>query len=110
VRNASSLPEPGFTPEELAVLYAAGSAVLPSRASPGRHALQPALRKIGFFAGGQLATPRVRMELGAVRESAAVPEHLETLWSAASARKWVELVYGSPKRPEPSTRKVDPYG
>jgi len=39
-----------------------------------------------------------------------VPEHLETLWSAASARKWVEIVYASPKRPDPSTRKVDPYG
>ena len=109
-RNAYYLPEPGFTPEEMAVLYAAGSAVLASGAFPGRHDLQHALRKIGFFAGGQLATPRVRMELGAVRESAAVPEHLETLWSSASARKWVEIVYASPKRPEPSTRKVDPYG
>jgi hypothetical protein len=69
-----------------------------------------ALRKIGFFAGGELARPRVRMELGAVRETAAVPEHLETLWAAASARKWVEIVYASPKRPEPSNRKVDPFG
>ena len=109
-RNAYYLPEPGFTPEEMAVLYAAGSAVLASGAFPGRHDLQHALRKIGFFAGGQFATPRVRMELGAVRESAAVPDHLETLWSSASARKWVEIVYASPKRPEPSTRKVDPYG
>src|SRR6185295_9134288 len=53
-------------------------------------------RKDGFLAGGEMATPKVRMELGAVRESAAVPEHLETLWTAASARKWVEIVYASP--------------
>lgn len=109
-RNAYYLPEPGFTPEEMAVLYTAGSAVLASGAFPGRHDLQHALRKIGFFAGGEMAMPRVRMELGAVRESAAVPEHLETLWTAASARKWVEIVYASPKRADPSTRKVDPYG
>src|SRR5262244_3014437 len=109
-RDKAELLELGITPEEMAVLYAAGSAVLASGAFPGRHDLQHALRKIGFFAGGQLARPRVRMELGAVRESAAVPEHLETLWSAASARKWVEIVYASPKRPDPSTRKVDPYG
>ena len=109
-RSAYYLPEPGFTPEEMAVLYAAGSAALASGAFPGRHDLQHALRKIGFFAGGELATPRVRMELGAVRETAAVPEHLEALWAAASARKWVELAYLSPRRPEPSSRKVDPYG
>jgi len=109
-RNAYYLPEPGFTPEEMAVLYAAGSAALTSGAFPGRHDLQHALRKIGFFAGGELAVPRVRMELGAVRESAAVPEHLEALWTAASARKWVEISYASPKRREPSQRRVDPYG
>jgi len=109
-RGAYYLPEPGFTPEEMAVLYAAGSAALASGAFPGRHDLQHSLRKIGFFAGGELATPRVRMELGAVRETAAVPEFLEVLWAAASARKWVEIAYHSPKRPEPSSRKVDPYG
>ncbi len=109
-RSAYYLPEPGFTPEEMAVLYAAGSAALASGAFPGRHDLKHALRKIAFFAGGELVRPRVRMELGAVRETAAVPEFLEVLWGAASARKWVEIVYLSPKRPEPSTRKVDPYG
>jgi proteasome accessory factor B len=109
-RNAYYLPEPGFTPEEMAVLYAAGSAALASGAFPGRHDLQHALRTIGFFAGGKMATPKVRMELGAVRETAAVPEFLESIWSAASARKWVELSYLSPKRPEPSIRRVDPYG
>lgn len=109
-RSAYYLPEPGFTPEELAVVYAAGSAALASGAFPGRHDLQHALRKIGFFAGGELAIPRVRMELGAVRESAAVPEHLEQLWTAASARKWVEIQYASPKRRDAVSRRVDPYG
>src|SRR5918996_6634672 len=51
-RNAYYLPEVGLTPDELAVLYAAGSAALASGAFPGNHDLVHALRKIGFFAGG----------------------------------------------------------
>src|SRR5499427_2386970 len=67
-REAYYLPEVGLTPEELAVLYAAGSAALASGAFPGRQDLAHALRKIGFFSGAELPTPKVRMELGAVKE------------------------------------------
>jgi len=109
-RDAYYLPDVGFTPEEMAVLYAAGSAALASGAFPGRQDLRHALRKIAFFADPDLPAPRVRMELGAVREARHVPQHLELLWTAASTRKSVTLVYASPRSPKPSTRMVDPYG
>ena len=101
----------GLTPEELAVLYAAGSAALTSGAFPGRQDLAHALRKIGFFSGRELPTPKVRMELGAVHDDPqAVAGRLELLWSAASARKFVELSYWSPRQSEVTRRRVDVYG
>jgi proteasome accessory factor B len=111
-RNAYYLPEVGLTPDEVAVLYAAGSAALASGAFPGSHDLTHALRKIGFFAGGDVPAPRLRMELGAVRvDTGAVATILEQLWAAASARKFVEIVYRSPRGAgEVTQRRVDPYG
>jgi proteasome accessory factor B len=109
-RDAYYLPEVDLTKEELAVLYAAGSAALTSGAFPGRDDLSHALRKIGFFAGHALPTPRVRMELGTEQGSPQLAAHLELLWEACAAHKWVQMSYASPKRPEPTERKVDPYG
>ncbi|MGZ3457367.1 MAG: helix-turn-helix transcriptional regulator [Archangium sp.] len=109
-RDAYYLPEVDLTKEELAVLYAAGSAALTSGAFPGRDDLSHALRKIGFFAGHALPTPRVRMELGLEQDGAQLAVHLEQLWEACASRKWVQMSYGSPKRPELTERKVDPYG
>lgn len=110
-RDAYYLKDPGFSREELAVLYAAGSAALSSGAFPGREDLAHALRKIGFFAGDALPTPRVRMDLGPQQKSAQVAEQLQLLWAAAAARKWVQLEYAAPRAGgEVSSRRVDPYG
>ena len=109
-RDAYYLPEVDLTKEELAVLYAAGSAALTSGAFPGRDDLAHALRKIGFFAGDALPTPRVRMELGMEQEGAQLAAHLEQLWDACAARKWVHIGYVSPKNPDVTERRVDPYG
>ncbi|MCE9669426.1 WYL domain-containing protein [Myxococcus stipitatus] len=111
-RDAYYLPEADLTKEELAVLYAAGSAALASGAFPGRDDLAHALRKIGFFAGESLPTPRVRMELGSVQagQEKEVSARLEQLWDACAGRKWVELTYASPKHPGTTQRRVDPYG
>lgn len=109
-RNAYYLPEVGLTPEELAVLYAAGSAALASGAFPGRQDLAHALRKVGFFADGPLPAPRVRLELGAVADARELPGRLELLWSAINARKTVELDYFSPHSRAVTTRKVEPWG
>ncbi|HEX4620782.1 MAG TPA: WYL domain-containing protein [Myxococcaceae bacterium] len=109
-RDAYYLPEAGLTPEELAVLYAAGSAALASGAFPGQHDLAHALRKVGFFAGSELPTPHVRMELGAVISGPDLAQRLEELWGAAAARKSVEMAYYSPRSGQVTERRVDPYG
>ncbi len=109
-RDAYYLPEVGLTKEELAVLYTAGSAALASGAFPGRQDLAHALRKVGFFQGADVPTPRVRLELESAREGGQLAPRLELLWGAAAARKWVEMSYWSPKRGEVTDRKVDPYG
>ncbi len=108
-RDAYYLPEVGLTPEELAVLYAAGSAALASGAFPGRQDLAHALRKIGFYAGEDLSSPRVRLDLGET-SSPDLAATLEQLWSAAAARKSVTLSYYSPRRAGATERRVDPYG
>jgi proteasome accessory factor B len=109
-KSAYYLPEVGLKPDELAVLYAAGSAALASGAFPGSQDLAHALRKIGFFAGAPMPVPRVRLELGAIADSKGLPARLEQLWAAISARKLVELQYFSPRKQETTERKVDPYG
>jgi proteasome accessory factor B len=109
-RSAYYLPEANLTKEELAVLYAAGSAALASGAFPGRDDLAHALRKIGFFAGDALPSPRVRMEVGSAQGDPELSARLEQLWEACATHKWVQIAYGSPKRAEVTDRKVDPYG
>ncbi|MBI3181505.1 MAG: WYL domain-containing protein [Myxococcales bacterium] len=109
-REAYYLPEVGLTPEELAVLYAAGSAALASGAFPARLDLAHALRKIGFFAGSELPIPKVRMELGAGHDAPELAARLELLWAAASSRKSVDITYYSPRSGELTRRRVDPYG
>lgn len=109
-KEAYYLPEVGLTPEELAVLYAAGSAVLASGAFPGKQDLAHALRKVGFFADGPLPAPNVRLELGGVADARELPTRLELLWAAINARKTVELDYFSPHGKGLTTRRVDPYG
>jgi proteasome accessory factor B len=104
------LPEVSWSPEELAVLYAAGSAALASGAFPGRQELAHALRKIGFFSDGPLPLPKVRLELGNVADAAALPERLELLWTAISARKSVDMEYFSPRSQKVTQRRVDPFG
>jgi proteasome accessory factor B len=109
-RQQYYLPEPGLTPEELAVLYAAGSASLASGAFPGRQDLAHALRKIGFFAEGPLPVPKVRLELGALAQTKELPGRLELLWSAINHRKSVDVAYFSPHTRQLTQRRVDPYG
>lgn len=109
-RNAYYLPEVGLSPDELAMLYAAGSAALASGAFPGRQDLAHALRKIGFFAEGPLPAPKVRLELGAVANAGELPARLDALWSAINSRKSVELEYFSPRTLAVTKRRVDPWG
>jgi proteasome accessory factor B len=112
-RSSYYLPEIGLSPEELAVLYAAGSAALASEAFPGRLDLANALRKIGFYGRGErVPVPRLRMDLQDMAAAAPeLPTWLERLWSAIASRKSVQISYWSPKAQGAVTdRRVDPYG
>jgi proteasome accessory factor B len=109
-KSAYYLPEVALAPAELAVLYAAGSAVLASGAFPGRDDLAHALRKISFFADGQLPPPKVRLELSELTGSRELPARLEALWRAINGKKWVDLDYFSPRSADVTHRRVDPYG
>jgi proteasome accessory factor B len=109
-REAYYLPEPGLAPDELAVLYAAGSAALASGAFPGRQDLAHALRKLGFFADGPIPSAHVRLELASARDAKELPARLEALWDAINAKKAVDLDYFSPATRTVTSRRVDPYG
>lgn len=109
-RDAYYLPEVNLTAEELAVLYAAGSAALASGAFPGSQDLAHALRKVRFFSEGPPDAPRVRLELGAGGDSKELPARLDALWSAITQRKSVTLDYFSPRSSQVSHRTVDGYG
>ncbi|HCF60388.1 MAG TPA: WYL domain-containing protein [Myxococcales bacterium] len=110
LRDGYYLPEVSFTPEELAVLFAAGSAALASGAFPGRADLGHALRKIAFGApGGPVGgSPHLFAELG--KATAEAGARLETLWGALLARKRVRLSYRALGRDEQTEREVDPWG
>jgi proteasome accessory factor B len=109
-KGAYYLPEAGLSPEELALLYAAGSAALASGAFPGQQDLAHALRKVAFLAEGPLASPRVRLELGTLADTRELPARLELLWGAIGQRKSVDLEYASPRAATPTRRRVDPWG
>ncbi len=114
-RDNYGLPAIDLGPEELALLYLAGSAVLDQDSSPFSRDLVLALNKIAFATG-----PEKR---GAIRPPRALPagkhvqadglrqkEHLQALHKAITSRKTVTLSYHGLWKDEVTTRKVDPYG
>lgn len=113
-RDSYALPSISLGPEELAVLYMAGSAVLDMGASPFSHDLVMALNKIGFAAGdarGGSASirslPANRMEQPAALRR---KDYLESLRRAIAGRKSVILFYHSLWSDDKTRRTVDPYG
>jgi proteasome accessory factor B len=108
-RDDYYLPQIGFTPEEMAVLYAAGSAAL-SSGFPGRADLAHALRKIAFVSSEdpESVPPRLFVDHG--RSPDALAEKLELLWKALLGRKRVRLRYRGAGRDKETVREVDPWG
>jgi proteasome accessory factor B len=114
-RSAYYLPEIALTPEEMAVLYAAGSAALASGAFPGSVDLAYALRKVAFASKSDVA--QLPRSLIAVSSAAPITDgratltgKLEQLWTAILARKKVHVRYRSMARNEVTSRDVDPWG
>jgi proteasome accessory factor B len=111
------LPDLKLPPEDLALLYMAGSAALASGAFPYARDLAHALNKLSFASrapgaseAAAVATWRLsshEAEGGGEEEAA---QKLELLSQAVAARKRVHLVYAGAERRVRTERDVDPYG
>ena len=113
------LPDLKLPPEDLALLYLAGSAALAKGTFPYARDLAHALNKLSFAArapGASEAAAFASRQMsaedpGAPRaDPAAVAQRLEDLSRAVAAKKRVHLVYSKPGDEAPSERDVDPYG
>jgi proteasome accessory factor B len=109
------LPDLRLPPEDLALLYVAGSAALAQGTFPYARDLAHALNKLSFAAsapGASESAAAVARRLSS-DEAEAPPEvvrWLEELSRAIAHKKRVHLSYRKAEAPEPSERDVDPYG
>ncbi|MBN2497504.1 MAG: WYL domain-containing protein [Deltaproteobacteria bacterium] len=110
-RDSYELPGLDLGPEELALLFLAGSAALQIEGSPFGRDLHLAMNKIAFSTG--LDEVLMRPFSTAPASPAHSPrqqENLEALHRAIAARKTVTMTYHGLWRDEITQRKVDPYG
>jgi proteasome accessory factor B len=117
-RGGYYLPELALQPDELAVLYAAGSAALAEEAFPFREDLAHALKKMAFAAGDDPGAGRDWARLGSTSErpeeieggGPTLAQHVSLLSKAIAGRKRATLRYRSLQKGQVSDRDVDPYG
>ncbi|HET9596003.1 MAG TPA: WYL domain-containing protein [Anaeromyxobacteraceae bacterium] len=122
-RDEFYLPNLELQPEDLALLYVAGSAALAQGAFPYARDLAHALNKLSFAARAPgasetaaLAARRLsrgeegELARGAGEELAAAARRLEELSAAVVAKKRVHLAYQGAERAARTERDVDPYG
>ncbi len=109
------LPDLKLPPEDLALLYVAGSAALAQGTFPYARDLAQALNKLSFAASAPGASESAALatrHLSAEDAEAppAVVRWLEELSRAIAHKKRVHLLYRRAERPEERERDVDPYG
>ncbi len=111
------LPDLKLPPEDLALLYVAGSAALAQRAFPYARDLAHAMNKLSFAArapGASEVAAVAALQLSAddAEEDARAEAagRLEALSTAVAAKKRVHLVYAGAERGARTERDVDPYG
>ncbi|HET6438168.1 MAG TPA: WYL domain-containing protein [Anaeromyxobacter sp.] len=109
------LPDLKLPPEDLALLYVAGSAALAQGTFPYARDLAQALNKLSFAAsapGASESAAQAARRLSAAETEAppAVVRWLEELSRAIAHKKRVHLRYRGAERPEDTEREVDPYG
>ena len=109
------LPDLRLAPEDLALLYVAGSAALAQGTFPYARDLAHALNKLSFAASAPGASETAalaarRLSAEDVEPPPAVVRWLEELSRAVAQRKRVHLRYKRAERPEERERDVDPYG
>ena len=113
-RDEFYLPDLKLAPEDLALLYVAGSAALANGSFPYVRDLAHALNKLSFAArapgaseAAALAARRLSAEDG---PDGGVAGRLEELSRAVAQRKRIRLVYHGAERRERTERTVEPYG
>jgi proteasome accessory factor B len=112
------LPDLKLPPEDLALLYLAGSAALAKGTFPYARDLAHALNKLSFAARAPGASEAAAIAARALStekaapwaDPAAVARTLEELSRAIAHRKRVHLVYVDARRRERTERDVDAYG
>lgn len=111
------LPDLKLPPEDLALLYVAGSAALAQGAFPYARDLAHAMNKLSFAArapGASEVAAGAALRLSAADGDAAhgpdLAQKLELLSQAVAAKKKVHLVYAGAERASRTERDVDPYG
>jgi proteasome accessory factor B len=117
-RDEFYLPDLRLPPEDLALLYLAGSAALAKGSFPYARDLAHALNKLSFAArapGAEAAASVGRRlsagaEEGGEAEEPAVGVRLEELSRAVALKKRVHLAYEGAERRARTERDVDPYG
>jgi proteasome accessory factor B len=120
-RDEFYLPNLELAPEDLALLYVAGSAALAQGAFPYARDLAHALNKLSFAARAPGASETAALaahrlsrgeegELGVAGEVAAAARRLEELSAAVVAKKRVHIAYQGAERAARTERDVDPYG
>jgi proteasome accessory factor B len=114
-RDEFYLPDLKLPPEDLALLYVAGSAALANGSFPYVRDLAHALNKLSFAArapGASEAAAAAARRLSADDEASdgGVVGRLEELSRAVAQRKRVHLVYNGAERRQRTERDVEPYG
>jgi proteasome accessory factor B len=119
-RDEFYLPNLELPPEDLALLYMAGSAALAQRAFPYAKDLAHALNKLSFAARAPgtsetAALAARRLSLGDEGDApgegdGGIARKLEELSTAIAAKKRVHVVYEGAERAARTERDVDPYG
>jgi proteasome accessory factor B len=112
-RDEFYLPDLKLPPEDLALLYVAGSAALASGSFPYSRDLAHAMNKLSFAAkapGASEAAALATWQLSVAEGPAAPAALLEELSRAVAQKKRVHLTYAGAERQATTTREVDPYG
>ncbi len=112
------LPDLKLAPEDLALLYLAGSAALAKGSFPYARDLAHAMSKLSFAARAPGASEFAAIAARALSTEDAAPGadpaatagRIEALSRAVAQKKRVHLVYLGAERREPTERDVDPYG
>ncbi len=120
-RDEFYLPNLELAPEDLALLYLAGSAALAQGAFPYARDLAHALNKLSFAARAPGASETAALaarhlsrdeegEAARAGDDGSIARKMEELSAAVAAKKRVHITYQGAERRERTERDVDPYG